>query len=241
MRCLASKLPAESVRGADGVNRVFRHSGKTKALWDYLSGVLHADASAKAVLFSQWTTCLDLLGVMLDVMGFKYARFDGRVNSIDERGDIIAQFKEQPDCRVLLTSLGAGGEGLNLTFANHVILMEPYWNCAAEQQAIDRLHRMGQRRVTNVLRLVAKDSIENWVQTIQVKKTRELERLLRGKDDPVATGDLRPRQIFRCTDSAPAPPALVVGVGANATSTGCKPLPSRPPFSFISSLAQYLA
>jgi SNF2 family DNA or RNA helicase len=81
-----------------------------------------------------------------------------------------------------LTSLGAGGEGLNLIFANHVILMEPYWNCAAEQQAIDRLHRIGQQKVTHVLRLLTADSIEDWVQLIQAKKTKELERLLCGKD-----------------------------------------------------------
>lgn len=231
MRCLAASLPVQR-----GSGKVFRHSGKTKALWDYLDVVLHRDESAKAVLFSQWTTCLDLLGLMLDVMGIKYARFDGRVNSIDERGDIIAQFKEDPTCRVLLTSLGAGGEGLNLTFANHVILMEPYWNCAAEQQAIDRLHRMGQSRVTNVLRLIAKDSIEDWVQAIQVKKTRELERLLRGKDDPAGIAGMKPRPIFRCVDAINSTSNNSAGhvvFGARCATASA--------MSSISSLAQYLA
>ena len=79
---------------------------------------------------------------------------------------------------MLLTSLGAGGEGLNLTFANHIVLMEPYWNLAAEQQAIDRVHRIGQTQTTFVLRMYMMDSIELWVRDIQYKKNKELRRLL---------------------------------------------------------------
>ena len=177
--CLASTLPA--TRNAHGL--VWRHSAKTRVLADYLTGVFTADPAAKLVLFSQWTTCLDMLASLLDYMHIEYGRFDGRVNSIDERAGIINNFKENDACRVLLTSLGAGGEGLNLTFANHVVLLEPYWNLAAEQQAIDRLHRIGQKRVTNVLRLHVHGSIENWVQEIQNKKNKEHIRLL-SKDEP---------------------------------------------------------
>jgi SNF2 family DNA or RNA helicase len=176
--CIAEEL--EVVTCPNG--STWRHSGKTAALWQYLERTLREDPSVKIVLFSQWTTCLDLLALMLDCMVVNYARFDGRVNSIDERGDIINEFRKQADCHILLTSLGAGGEGLNLIFANHVVLMEPYWNCAAEQQAIDRLHRIGQEKVTHVLRLLTADSIEDWVQLIQAKKMKELERLLCGKD-----------------------------------------------------------
>lgn len=178
--CIAEQLRATTCC----TGKTWRHSGKTLELWKYLNQTLEDDEESKVVLFSQWTTCLDMLALMLDCMGVQYARFDGRVNSIDERGDIINQFREQPECHILLTSLGAGGEGLNLIFANHVILMEPYWNCAAEQQAIDRLHRIGQEKVTHVLRLLTADSIEDWVQLIQAKKTKELERLLCGKDVP---------------------------------------------------------
>lgn len=222
LRCVADCLPVKT--GASG--RTFRHSGKTDALWTYLEQAFKGSNSTgvpdKVVLFSQWTTCLDMLSTMLDVMGFQYARFDGRVNSIDERGDIITQFREQRACRVLLTSLGAGGEGLNLTFANHVILMEPYWNCAAEQQAVDRLHRMGQSRVTNVLRLLSADSIEDWVQTIQHKKTRELERLLWGRDDPTSN---KQRPVFRALHGSEA---LQLPLPGNTAST-------------LSNLARYLA
>ncbi len=176
--CVAESMPVTTMART---GRPWRHSAKTELLSNYLEKALEQD-DHKVVLFSQWTTCLDLLALMLDAMNISWARFDGRVNSIDERGDIIADFRTKPDCRVLLTSLGAGGEGLNLTFASHVILMEPYWNCAAEQQAVDRLHRIGQTRVTNVLRLFTGDSIEDWVKDIQVKKTRELQRLLCGKE-----------------------------------------------------------
>jgi hypothetical protein len=197
--CVALTLPVVRQGG-----KVWRHSAKTAALWQYLENALTQDPRAKLVLFSQWTTCLDLLATMLDVMGIHFARFDGRVNSIDERGDIITEFKEEPSCAVLLTSLGAGGEGLNLTFANHVILMEPYWNVAAEQQAVDRLHRIGQTQTTHVLRLFTADSIENWVQDIQAKKSKELERLLSGKEPDTSR---RSKQQFRVQHPPPTPAA----------------------------------
>lgn len=196
--CIAEGLPVTHC--PTGV--LWRHSGKTQALWQYLSKIL-GEASTKVVLFSQWTTCLDLLAMMLECMGVQYARFDGRVNSIDERGDIINVFRDDTQCPILLTSLGAGGEGLNLIFANHVVLMEPYWNCAAEQQAIDRLHRIGQKKVTHVLRLFSQDSIEDWVQVIQRKKTKELERLLCGKECEDSSA---PKEVFRAMHAAP--PAL---------------------------------
>jgi SNF2 family DNA or RNA helicase len=183
--CLANMLPA--TRNAEGL--VWRHSAKTRVLADYLTAVFDADPAAKLVLFSQWTTCLDMLASLLDFMRIQYGRFDGRVNSIDERADIINTFRENSACQVLLTSLGAGGEGLNLTFANHVVLLEPYWNLAAEQQAIDRLHRIGQKRVTNVLRLHVHGSIENWVQEIQNKKNKEHIRLL-SRDEPDAAAPI---------------------------------------------------
>ena len=160
------------------------HSSKTKALANYVRQY----PGDKMVLFSQWTTCLDLLLIMFRRMGVSCTRYDGRVNSLDERTEIIQHFKDSPTCRILLTSLGAGGEGLNLTCATHVILMEPYWNCAVEQQAIDRVHRIGQTLPVHVLRLIMQsrkpgyNSIEQWVLDIQRYKTRELHRLLWGEE-----------------------------------------------------------
>lgn len=160
------------------------HSSKTRALWQYVRRY----PNDKMVLFSQWTTCLDLLAIMFSTKGVLYTRYDGRVNSLDERTEIIKHFRESDSCRILLTSLGAGGEGLNLTCATHVILMEPYWNCAVEQQAIDRVHRIGQLFPVHVLRLIMQsrssdsNSVEQWVLDIQQYKTRELQRLLWGEE-----------------------------------------------------------
>jgi SNF2 family DNA or RNA helicase len=115
---------------------------------------------------------------MLSKFGVGFECYDGRVNSTEDREGVISKFKQDPNCKILLTSLGAGGEGVNLTFATHVILMEPYWNMAAEQQAIDRLHRIGQKSTTHVARFVVEDTVEEWVQSIQTKKTNELNRVL---------------------------------------------------------------
>jgi SNF2 family DNA or RNA helicase len=159
------------------------HSAKTRALWEYLRDTAHVLTSpTKIVLFSQWTSCLDLLGHMLAVMGVEFACYDGRVNSTEDREGVISKFKNDPQCKILLTSLGAGGEGVNLVFASHVVLMEPYWNMAVEQQAIDRLHRIGQTSTTHVARFVVEDTIEEWVRNIQTKKTNELKRVLFGDD-----------------------------------------------------------
>ena len=160
------------------------HSSKTIALANYVCKY----PNDKMVLFSQWTTCLDLLAIMFEQMKVPYTRYDGRVNSLDERTEIIQHFRDSSTCRILLTSLGAGGEGLNLTCATHVILMEPYWNCAVEQQAIDRVHRIGQLFPVHVLRLIMQsrvldyNSVEQWVLDIQQYKTRELHRLLLGEE-----------------------------------------------------------
>jgi SNF2 family DNA or RNA helicase len=159
------------------------HSAKTQALWVYLTEQVRIhETNTKVVLFSQWTSCLDLLGYMLRSEGVGVECYDGRVNTTEEREEVISRFRDSPDCKVLLTSLGAGGEGVNLTFATHVVLFEPYWNQAVEQQAVDRLHRIGQKETTHVVRFIVKDTIEEWVQSIQTKKSSELQRVLFGNE-----------------------------------------------------------
>ena len=170
--CLVSEM------GEGGQHPGWPHSTKTRALWQYLHGNAGLPGSKnKVVIFSQWTSCLDLIATMLDVYGVTHTRYDGRVNTFEEREEAIRTF-HQPWCNVLLTSLGAGGEGVNLTCANYIVLMEPYWNESVEQQAIDRLHRIGQMRPTHVVRLFVRASIEEWVQSIQSRKANELQRLL---------------------------------------------------------------
>jgi len=174
------------------------HSAKTAALWEYLDTVACVRTStAKVVIFSQWTTCLDLLAWMLNAYNVGHARYDGRVNTIEERESVITHFRTTSTCNVLLTSLGAGGEGVNLTFASHVVIMEPYWNLAVEQQAIDRLHRIGQQNVTHVARLHVKRSVEEWVMSIQTRKTNELNRLLFDENSEPPKQTMSKRQRLR--------------------------------------------
>ena len=158
----------------------FCHSEKTKALRLFILQKLREDESSKFVIFSQWTSFLDVLSELFNHMNLKFERFDGGVNSIDERFRVIDTFQHQQNIPILLTSLGAGGEGITLTLANNVVLMEPYWNSSIEQQAIDRVHRIGQKRDVHVLRMVMEDTIELWVKKIKLAKKVELSVLLHG-------------------------------------------------------------
>ncbi|BGP47440.1 hypothetical protein JCM10450v2_003292 [Rhodotorula kratochvilovae] len=123
----------------------------------------------KSVVFSQWTTLLDRLGDALDDNHIKYDRLDGGMNR-DQRSAAMAAFKSDPKCEVLLVSLRAGGVGLNLTAGRRVYLMEPFWNPAVENQAVDRIYRLGQTHSVQTVRFVMQDSIETNMLKIQKRK-----------------------------------------------------------------------
>jgi SNF2 family DNA or RNA helicase len=124
----------------------------------------------KALVFSQWTGLLDLVEPDLHRRGLAFARLDG---STRDRGAVVARFQAEDGPPVLLISLKAGGTGLNLTAADHVFLLDPWWNPAAEDQAADRAHRIGQDRPVFVHRLVASDTVEDRMLALQARK-REL-------------------------------------------------------------------
>lgn len=121
------------------------------------------------LVFSQFTSFLGLLRARLEKLGIRYAYLDG---STRDRAAQVDSF-QQGLARVFLISLKSGGFGLNLTAADYVFLCDPWWNPAAEAQAIDRAHRIGQTRPVNVYRLVAKNTIEQRVLAMQAQK-REL-------------------------------------------------------------------
>jgi superfamily II DNA or RNA helicase len=121
----------------------------------------------KALVFSQWTSLLDLVEPHLDRNGIPFTRLDG---STRDRGAVVNAFQDPGGPPVLLASLKAGGTGLNLTAADHVFLLDPWWNPAAEDQAADRAHRLGQDRPVIVYRLVAKDTVEERILALQEKK-----------------------------------------------------------------------
>ncbi|KAF8917650.1 SNF2 family N-terminal domain-containing protein [Mucidula mucida] len=124
----------------------------------------------KTVVFSQWTTMLDKIEDALEAAGIRYDRLDGTMKR-DERIRAMDALKHDPGCEVLLVSLKAGGVGLNLTAAQRVYLMDPYWNPAVENQAVDRIHRLGQTRPVTTIKLIIENSIEARLLDVQRKKT----------------------------------------------------------------------
>jgi superfamily II DNA or RNA helicase len=121
----------------------------------------------KALVFSQWTGLLDLVEPHLQSAGIRFTRLDG---STRDRGAVVGEFQSDAGPPVMLVSLKAGGTGLNLTAADHVFLLDPWWNPAVEDQAADRAHRIGQDRPVMVYRMVAKDTVEERIFALQAKK-----------------------------------------------------------------------
>ncbi len=143
------------------------HSSKLKELSELL-GQLKEEEDRKIVLFSEWTTMLDLIEAILAEHGLKYVRLDGSVPQ-KKRQALIHQFKDDPECKLFITT-NAGSTGLNLQAANTVINVDLPWNPAVLEQRIGRAHRMGQRRPVQVYLLVTEETIEeNLLATLSAK------------------------------------------------------------------------
>ena len=121
----------------------------------------------KALVFSQWTSFLDLVEPELSRSGVAFERLDG---STRDRGAVVARFQDSEGPPVMLLSLRAGGVGLNLTAADCVFVLDPWWNPAAEDQAADRAHRIGQDRPVMIYRLVAENTVEERILALQARK-----------------------------------------------------------------------
>ena len=121
----------------------------------------------KTLVFSQFTSLLAILRARLDTEGVAYEYLDGRTR---DRESKVARFQTDPECRLFLISLKAGGVGLNLTAAEYVFLLDPWWNPAVEAQAIDRAHRIGQDRHVFAYRLIATNTVEERVLELQQSK-----------------------------------------------------------------------
>ena len=123
----------------------------------------------KCLVFSQFTSMLGLIREALDGVGVSYSYLDGAV-SAEGRRKAVEQFQNDPSIRVFLISLKAGGVGLTLTAADYVYLVDPWWNPAAEQQAIDRSYRIGQKNKVFAYRMICKDTVEEKILQLQEKK-----------------------------------------------------------------------
>jgi superfamily II DNA or RNA helicase len=142
-----------------------RPSAKLALLGERLEASI--EAGHKALVFSQWTSLLDRVEPLLEAQGVSYARLDG---STRDRQAVVQAFQRDDGPPVMLISLTAGGVGLTLTEADHVFLLDPWWNPAVEDQAADRVHRIGQRRAVLIHRLVADDTVEERLLELQEHK-----------------------------------------------------------------------
>jgi superfamily II DNA or RNA helicase len=148
-------------------------SAKFDVLLPQLTEVV--DEGHKALVFSQFTSFLALLRDRLDEDRIAYEYLDGQTRNRDER---VRRFNSDPDCRLFLISLKAGGLGLNLTAAEYVFLLDPWWNPAVEAQAIDRAHRIGQTEHVFAYRLIAQETVEEKVAELQRSKREVAEAIL---------------------------------------------------------------
>ena len=168
-------LAKENPKQAKIMGRYGGPHTKTQALLIDLNNSLIESAAhpeeppIKSVVFSGWTSHLDLIQIALEDAGMKYVRLDGKMSRKNRNASLDA-FRENPSVRVIIVSIQAGGLGLNLTTGSKVYIMEPLFNPAAEAQAIDRVHRLGQKRPVVATRFIMADSFEEKMLALQKKK-----------------------------------------------------------------------
>ncbi|KAJ0229890.1 Helicase-like transcription factor CHR28 [Hirschfeldia incana] len=129
----------------------------------------HSQLPVKTIIFSQWTSMLDILELSLNENNIEFRRLDGTM-SLAARDIAVKEFSYDPDVKVIIMSLKAGNLGLNMIAACHVILLDLWWNPTTEDQAIDRAHRIGQTRPVTVTRITIKNSIEDRILSLQEEK-----------------------------------------------------------------------
>lgn len=167
--CLDPSLVLDDYKGG---------SGKLKVATELIEK--HIDSEGKVLLFSQFTSALKKIGENLKAKGINYLYLDGKTKPQD-RIKLVDEFNISCDTKVFLISLKAGGTGLNLTSANLVIHFDPWWNPAVEDQATDRAHRIGQRNVVEVIKLVAKGTIEEKIILLQEDKKDLIDSVITGE------------------------------------------------------------
>ncbi|KAM7222701.1 putative SWI/SNF-related matrix-associated actin-dependent regulator of chromatin subfamily A member 3-like 1 [Rhypophila decipiens] len=145
-------------------------SSKTDALLKILQATLKKDGS-KVIIFSQWTSFLNVIQRQLEEAGYKYTRIDGSMKT-NKRDAAISDLDNDPSVRIMLASLAVASVGLNLVSADTVVLADSWWAPAIEDQAVDRVHRLGQTRPTTVWRLVMQDTVEERVLDVQQHKRK---------------------------------------------------------------------
>jgi SNF2 family DNA or RNA helicase len=171
-----AQLKKESLRNKAAKKKYLRRldktwipSAKTLKTMELLTDIRNNDPTEKTLIFSQFTSLLDLVEVPLIQKKFPYQRYDGSM-SMEARADAVEAFMENPEQNIMLVSLKAGNAGLNLWRASQVIMLDPFWNPFVEEQAVDRAHRMPQEREVFVHRVLVPETIEDRICALQDKK-----------------------------------------------------------------------
>jgi len=133
----------------------------------------------KVLIFSSFVTHLELLESKIKKQRWKYSKLTGQTT---KREEVIKEFQENDDNRIFLISLKAGGVGLNLTEADYVFIIDPWWNPAAEIQAINRAHRIGQVKHVFVYRFITENSIEEKIQKLKERKSSLADKFINSND-----------------------------------------------------------
>ena len=154
-------------------SRVGEESAKLDVLLPMLEEI--CEEGHKALVFSQFTSLLSIVRSKLDERGMVYEYLDGRTK---DRKSRVERFQNEEDCPLFLISIKAGGSGLNLTAADYVFLLDPWWNPAVESQAIDRVHRIGRTKPVIAYRLIAANTVEDKVISLQEEKRQLAEAIL---------------------------------------------------------------
>lgn len=154
------------------LEREWETSGKIEKVMEILQATQDRRDNEKTIIFSQFTSLLDLLEIPISRQEWGYKRYDGSMTS-NARNEAVIEFSDNPRCKIMLVSLKAGNSGLNLVAASQVIIFDPFWNPYIEEQAIDRAHRIGQMRPVQVHRILVPDTVEDRILALQEKK-REL-------------------------------------------------------------------
>ncbi|KAE8215945.1 hypothetical protein CF327_g804 [Tilletia walkeri] len=176
--CVGCATIVDNQRAA-GMDWSEKASTKVNAILRILGDVRDRGEGEKTIVFSQFTSFLDLLEPHLRKNKFKYERYDGQMDMKD-RDLALRTVETRSDKTVLLISFRSGSTGLNLTFCNHVILPEAWWNPALEDQAFDRAHRLGQKRETFIYKLCVSNTVDGRILEMQDKKRKLAESALEG-------------------------------------------------------------
>lgn len=184
-----AQLKKESTMNAKAKRRYLKHLEKTwetSAKIEKTMSILKLNQEnvdpetkrpQKVIIFSLFTSLLDLLEVPIHRERWQYRRYDGSMNA-KARNEAVEAFTDDPNITIMLISLKAGNSGLNLTAASQVIVFDPFWNPYIEEQAIDRAHRIGQQKPVEVHRILIKNTVEDRILALQEKKRELIESAL---------------------------------------------------------------